>query len=207
MPRAKKKKTGDAPSSRRYSYSDKELDLGTPEQRLGDALVSGDKDVGDLMTLLSVMGSGEYVSPSPFNIDFNANESDYYEPRSTSRGRAYVSPVGTSMYQPPSKEEGEYQGSGRAPTRDDVMEILGSTTAKNSDLSKVARLLRDPAVLNYFMDLYDEAGTARKPDTVKLKNKEQKTSGRDGCNTIHLVKGKPVIKRDPSCKSSKSWQQ
>ena len=181
--------------------------LGTAEQRLGDALVSGGKDVGDLMTLLNVMGADKYEAPSGFNIDFGDAEGSYYEPLANSRGRAYAGPTGMAMYQPPSDEEGMYEGMGRVPTKEDVKEIAGTTTARSSDLTKAAKLLRDPAVLNYFMDLYDEAGEARDPDVITYKSKKQKTSGKGGCATIHLVDGKPKIKIDPSCRGPKSWQQ
>ena len=205
----KKKKKGDAPPAKpRYFYSDNEItNMGTAEQRLGDALVSGGKDVNDLMTLLNVMGTDEYIAPSAFNIDFGDTEGEYYEPLSQSRGRAYADPTGMAMYQPPSEEEGLYEGTGRTPTKEDVREIAGTTTAKSSDLTKAAKLLRDPAVLRYFMDIENEAGEARDPNIITLKPKRQKTSGTGGCTTLHIIDGKPKIKIDPSCRGPKSWQQ
>lgn len=208
----KKKKEDQEPSSPRYFHSAVNAEgmdnLGTAEQRLGDALVSGGKDTRDLMTLLNVMGIEQTAPLSGFNIDFGDNaEGAYYEPLAASRGRAYTGPTGMAMYQPPSEEEGMYEGTGRIPTKEDVKEITGTTTASSSDLTKAAKLLRDPAVLNYFMDLYNEAGDARDPDTITLKPRKQKTSGNDGCTTLHIVDGKPKIKIDPSCRGPKSWQQ
>jgi len=195
-----RRKKSDLPQRSRYEpLSDV---YGTAEQRLGDALVSGGRDTGDLMTLLGAMRGGRYTKPSGFNIDFSPEE-DYYNRRSEPSGRAYLSGTETPLYQPASEKEGMYEGTGRAITGEDVLSIMGSNASvSNSQLSKVAKLLRDPAVLQYFMDIYGEAGEERRPDIVTLKNKKQdvRVGGKNDCNTIHIVDGIPMRKRDPSCK-------
>lgn len=186
-------------------------DRGTPEQRLGDALVNQGRDTGDLLDLLSSQGSKEYIRELPsFGFNFGEEETDspeyYYS--SPGRGRAFVGGNGMTMYQPPSKEEGQYQGTGRAVLPDDLEYIMGGNSpASSSQLRNAAQMLRDPAIMQYFMDIYSEAGRARKPNTITLKPKKQKTSGSGGCNTLHIVDGKPRWKRDSSCKDPKSWQQ
>lgn len=191
----------------RARYAARSDVYGTAEQRLGDALVSGGRDVGDLTTLLGAMNSPTYVRPLTSSFSFGGEDPDdsgYYMSRSKPSGRAYLSGNGMPLYQPASeKEEGMYEGTGRAITSEDVLGIMGSNASvPNSQLSKVSKLLRDPAVLQYFMDIYGEAGQARRPDTITLKNKKQdvRVGGKNDCNTIHIVDGIPMRKRDPSCK-------
>ena len=201
----KKKDKNKDPERARYAARSQEY--GTAEQRLGDALVSGGRDVGDLTTLLGAMNSPTYVRPLTSSFSFGGEDPDdsgYYMRRSRPSGRAYLSGNGMPMYQPASEEEGMYEGAGRAITSGDVLGIMGSNASvPNSQLSKVSKLLRDPAVLQYFMDIYGEAGQARRPDTVTLKNKKQdvRVGGKNDCNTLHIVDGVPMRKRDPSCKN------
>lgn len=196
----------------RKRYSPRDEVYGTAEQRLGDALVSGGRDVGDLTNLLSVMGTVAPQKQSGFSINFDASPDDYYNPANTAAGFSYVGGSGQSMYQPPSVEEGKYLGTGRMPTADDVWDIAGTTTATKSQMTDAAKLLRDPAVMQYFMDMYSEPAKAYSPNTVALKNRgggneRNKDQGQSQCGD---GKGMPLwLQRLIGCNPNKmkSWTQ
>ena len=195
----------------RKRYAPRDEVYGTAEQRLGDALVSGGKDVGDLMDLLSVMGTTAPQKQSGFNINFDASPDDYYNPINTAAGFSYVGESGQSMYQPPSVEEGKYLGTGRMPTADDVWDIAGTTTASSSQMRNAAKLMRDPAVMQYFMDMYSEPAKAYSPNTVTLRNKAGSTERSEGSkNGVQCTSGKPLwLQRLMGCppNKTKSWTQ
>ena len=175
--------------------------LGTPEQRLSSALYSGGRNVGDLTDLLSAMGT----SPRPTSLAFynmTPEESNReYHYRSPAAGRSYVSRNGMTMYQPMSETEGEYLGSGRLPTMEDARSILGNGTASNSQFRNVATMLRDPAVMQYFMDMYGKAGRSYNPNTVKLgyggNRDTERSTGSYGVN--HLWVGMDKCDRGENC--------
>lgn len=175
--------------------------LGTPEQRLSDALYSGGRNAGDLMDLLSAMGTPPRQSSLAFyNMSPEESNREYHY-RAPARGRAYMSGNGMTMYQPMSETEGEYLGSGRLPTMGDVASILGPSGASNSQLRNVSTMLRDPAVMQYFMDIYGEAGRSYNPNTVKLgyggNRDPQRSTGSQGVN--HLWVGMDKSDRGENC--------
>lgn len=175
--------------------------LGTPEQRLSDALASGGKDTGDLIDLLSAISTPQRSKSLAF-YDMSPEESNrQYYYRSPAAGRSYVSGNGMTMYQPASENEGEYLGSGRLPNIEDVRSILGGGSASNSQLRKVATLLRDPAVMQYFMDIYGKAGKSYKPNTTKLgyggNRDTERSTGSYGVN--HLWVGMDKCDRGENC--------
>jgi hypothetical protein len=83
-------------------------------------------------------------------------------------GRAFEK-SGKVMYQGPSETEGEYTGSGAFPNRQDIAGITGGRgdTSSRGEV-QVAKMLRDPGVMRYFMDLYGESGKQRRANTVSL---------------------------------------
>jgi len=187
-------------------YNRRDENMGTPEQRLGDALQSGGKDVNDLMDLLSAMNSQRREGPSLFSLynmtpeERERDEREYYD-RSPSRGRSYMSGNGMTMYQPESENEGEYLGSGRLPTVSDVESILGRGAASSSQMRNVSKLFRDPAVMQYFMDIYGEAGRSYRPNTANLKyggnRGTERSTGSQGVN--HLWCGMDKSDRGENC--------
>jgi len=142
-------------------YRSNEGALGTAEQRLVGALQSQGVGAEGLMYLLSSMRS-----PSD-QERMNAMFSD--RPEYTAPGRAYRTESGAVRYQPPSDIEGEYLGEGRRITKEDVAEITGGRAeTKERGQIAVAKMLEDPAVLRYFMDIYGKAGEAFSPRLAKI---------------------------------------
>ena len=201
------------PIINRKRYSPRDEVYGTSEQRLGDALVSGGSGVGDLMDILSVMGVSPQEKPvgGGFNINFNTSPDEYYNPRHTASGHSYVGDSGQAMYQPLADNGTEYLGTGRMPTAADVWDIAGTTTAKNSQMTNVAKLMRDPAVMQYFMDMYSGPAKAYSPNTITLKNREGAPERSDDSKRgDQCVKGMSRLKqRLMGCPPTKdkSWTQ
>lgn len=95
--------------------------------------------------------------------------SDEPEPEYQAPGRAFRGPGDIVLYQP-ATEERELEGTGRAIGRGDVRTITGGRAElSGGQESDVARMLRDPAIMRFFMDVYGEAGKARKPTVSKLR--------------------------------------
>lgn len=142
-------------------YKKKEGALGTAEERLVGALQSQGVGAEGLMYLLSSMRS-----PSD-QERMTAMFSD--QPEYAAPGRAYRTESGAVRYQPPSDIEGEYLGEGRRITKEDVAEITGGRAeTKDRGQIAVAKMLEDPAVLRYFMDIYGKAGEAFSPRLAKI---------------------------------------
>jgi len=132
----------------------------TPEQKLVQALASQGRSSEDLLTLLQAMRS---PTEQERRTAMFSGEPTYEAP-----GRAFRGTGDRVLYQP-ATEEGELEGTGRAIGRGDVRTITGGRAELSSGQeTDVARMLRDPAVMRFFMDVYGEAGKARKPRTVKL---------------------------------------
>lgn len=132
----------------------------TPEEKLVQALRSQERGAGDLLTLLQAMRS-------PTEIERRAAMFSG-EPLYESPGRAFRGPGDRVLYQP-ATEEGELEGTGRAIGRGDVRTITGGRAELSGrQETDVARMLRDPAVMRFFMDVYGEAGKARRPRTATL---------------------------------------
>jgi hypothetical protein len=132
----------------------------SPEERLSDAIASQGRGAKDLMYMLSAMRS-------PTSIERKA---EMFDPsrRFKSKGRAFENNR-KAMYQRPSDVEGKYEGSGALPTRKDVRDITGGRGDMGSRVeTEVAKMLRDPAVIRYFMDLYGESGKQKRSKTVSL---------------------------------------
>jgi hypothetical protein len=154
MPRPKKK---DRFKPRYAKAKDKEQ---SPEERLVDAIASQDRGSESLLYLLESMRS-------PTSEERTA---EMFDPsrRFTPMGRAFEK-NGRVMYQGPSETEGQYSGSGTLPTRQDIREITGGRGDMSSRGEiQVAKMLRDPGVMRFFMDLYGEAGKKRRANTVSL---------------------------------------
>jgi hypothetical protein len=132
----------------------------TPEQKLVQALRSQGRGAEDLLTLLQAMRS---PTEQERRTAMFSDEPTYEAP-----GRAYRTTADRVLYQP-ATEEGELQGTGRAIGRGDVRTITGGRSELSSrQETDIARMLRDPAVMRFFMDVYGEAGKARKPRTATL---------------------------------------
>lgn len=187
--------------------SDRESDLGSPEQRLGDALINQDRRTNDLLMLLNAMGSGEQERILPQMFSFNDSEDGERSGPSTDyspSGRAYTR-NGRVMYQPISKEDPtRYEGTGRTIRPSDLYDILGGqSNLSGKDEREVLSMLSDPSVMQFFMDVYGEAGDARRPNTLTLKPRmnTEFTTGEHGTNY-----GQKKPKADKSCKGDKCWK-
>jgi hypothetical protein len=154
MPRPKKK---DQFKPKYARAKDKEQ---SPEERLADAIASQDRGSESLLYLLESMRS-------PTSQERRAEAFDPSR-RFTPMGRAFED-RGMVKYQSPSETEGEYTGSGAFPTRQDIAGITGGRgdTSSRGEI-QVAKMLRDPGVMRYFMDLYGESGKQRRANTVSL---------------------------------------
>ena len=140
----------------------------SPEERLVDAIASQDRGSESLLYLLESMRT-------PTDMERRA---EMFDPsrRFNPLGRAFEK-SGKAMYQRPSETEGKYIGSGGLPTSKDVSEITGGRGDTSSrGQAQVAKMLRDPAVMRYFMDLYGESGKQRKVNTVSLGGRGQSDS-------------------------------
>lgn len=141
-------------------YKQAEESEQTPEQKLVQALASQGRGSEDLMYLLSAMRSS---TPQEKRAAMFSGDSAYEAP-----GRAYRVSGDRAMYQP-ATEEGELMGTGRLPTKEDVRSITGGRGQLSSKAqSEVAKMLRDPAVMRFFMDVYGEPGKARRVRTASL---------------------------------------
>lgn len=154
MPRPKKK---DQFKPKYAKAKDKEQ---SPEERLADAIASQGRGSESLLYLLESMRS-------PTSEERRAEAFDPSR-RFNPMGRAFEK-SGKAMYQGPSDTEGEYRGSGAFPTRGDISGITGGRgeTSSRGEI-QVAKMLRDPGVMRYFMDLYGDAGKQRRANTVSL---------------------------------------
>jgi hypothetical protein len=154
---AKKYDRGGAIKPKYSKAKDKEQ---SPEERLVDAIASQGRDSESLLYLLESMRS-------PTSQERRA---EAFDPSRRFRplGRAFEK-NGVAMYQGPSDTEGEYRGSGAFPTKQDVSAITGGRgeTSSRGDI-QVAKMLRDPGVMRYFMDLYSKPGKQRRANTVSL---------------------------------------
>lgn len=132
----------------------------TPEEKLVQALRSQGRGAEDLLTLLQAMRS---PTEQERRTAMFSGEPLYEAP-----GRAFRGPGDRVLYQP-ATEEGELEGTGRAIGRGDVRTITGGRAAlTGGQESDVARMLRDPAIMRFFMDVYGEAGKARRARTATL---------------------------------------
>jgi len=132
----------------------------SPEERLSDAIASQGRGSKDLMYMLSAMRSPTALERKAETFDPSL--------RFTPRGRAFEKNRKV-MYQRPSDVEGKYEGSGGLPTRGDVRKITGGRGYIGSrGETEVAKMLRDPAIIRYFMDLYGEAGKKKRAKTTSL---------------------------------------
>lgn len=144
----------------RPKYAEEE-NAQTPEQKLVQALYSAGGDSGDLLSLLGAMRSESNLEKRQAMF----NDQAYSGPS----GRAYIGSMDKAYYQP-QNEQGEYIGTGRLATAGDVQAITGGRAPMSkSELSKVSRMLHDPAIMQFFMDIYGKAGKARKPNVTTLK--------------------------------------
>ena len=212
-----KRKNGE---ERRRQYRPVDEERGTNVQRLVDAMQSQGASAGDMMDLLSSMraGTGESAPVSFRMPDSMLSEEELAARReeqeaaaraeaartTDDKGRVFIDASGRAMYQPPSGQEGRFMGTGRLPSASDVMTITGgSSQMRPSQERNVAKLLQDPAVMQYFMDIYGEAGRAYKPNTVRLKyggdrDPKRSTGGAVG----HMSDRDPRSTWDPSCKDN-----
>lgn len=215
-----KKRNGE---ERRRQYRLVDEERGTNVQRLVDAMQSQGASSGDMMDLLLSMraGTGESAPVSFRMPDSMLSEEELAERRAEeeakaraeeamntdSKGRVFVDASGRAMYQPPSGQEGRFMGTGRMPSAADVMTITGGDAVmRPSQERNVARMLQDPAVMQYFMDIYGEAGKAYKPNLAKLKyggdrDPQRSTGGAVG----HMSNRDPRCEWDPSCKDEKNY--
>lgn len=132
----------------------------TPEQKLVQALASQGRGSEDLLMLLQAMRSP--TEQERRTAMFSG------EPAYSAPGRAFRGPGDRVLYQP-ATESGELEGSGRAIGRGDVRTITGGRAEMSGRAEgEVAKMLRDPAVMRFFMDVYGEAGKARKPKVATL---------------------------------------
>ena len=153
----KKYKKGGEVDPKYKKAQDKEQ---TPEQKLVQALRSQGRGAEDLLTLLQAMRS---PTEQERRTAMFSGEPTYESP-----GRAFRGPGGRVLYQP-ATEEGELEGTGRAIGRGDVRTITGGRAELSGrQETDVARMLRDPAVMRFFMDVYGGAGKARKPKVATL---------------------------------------
>lgn len=133
----------------------------TPEQKLVQALRSQGRGAEDLMYMLSAMRSP--TEQERRTAMFSDAPAGYESP-----GRAYRA-SGDRVYYQPANEEGELLGTGRIPTASDMRAITGGRGELSSKAEReVTQMLRDPAVMRFFMDVYGEAGKARNPRTSSL---------------------------------------
>lgn len=161
----------------------------TPEQKLVQALASQGRGAKDLMYLLSAMRSS---TPQEQRAAMFTGQPVYSAP-----GRAFRGLGDRVMYQP-ANEEGELEGTGRAIGRGDVRTITGGRGELSSrGETEVAKMLRDPAVMRFFMDVYGEPGKARKPRTASL------SGGKPTENCQPDRRGKVPA----SCKGGGTWNK
>lgn len=133
----------------------------TPEEKLVQAIRSQGRGAQDLMYMLSAMRSP--TEQERRTAMFSETPVGYESP-----GRAYRG-SGDNVYYQPANEEGELMGTGRMPTTEDMRAITGGRGELPSRAEReVTRMLRDPAVMRFFMDVYGEAGKARDPRTSSL---------------------------------------
>lgn len=145
---------------RKPKYAKAEGKEQSPEERLVDAIASQERGPESLLYLLESMRS-------PTSTERRAEAFDPSR-RFTPMGRSFEK-SGRAMYQGPSETEGEYRGSGALPTRQDISEITGGRGEMSSRGEiQVAKMLRDPGVMRFFMDLYGEPGKQRRASTVSL---------------------------------------
>lgn len=132
----------------------------TPEEKLVDAIASQGRGAQDLMYMLSSMRS---PTEQERRTAMFSGQPVYEAP-----GRAYRA-SGDRVYYQPADEAGELIGTGRLPTSQDVRSITGGRGELSSKAEReVARMLQDPAVMRFFMDVYSEAGKSRKAQTTSL---------------------------------------
>ena len=137
----------------------------SPEERLSGALRSQGRGPQDLLYMLESMRSPTAVERRTQMFDPSA--------RFSPRGRAFEKD-GSVRYQAPSEVEGEYRTQGVIPSRGDISGITGGRGRTSSKGQiQVAKMLRDPAVMRYFMDLYGKAGKQRKAETASLNRKKK----------------------------------
>lgn len=185
MPSVKKPSNKD-PYGPKYT---EEENTQTPEQKLVQALASQGRGAKDLMYLLSAMRSS---TPQEQRAAMFTGEPVYSAP-----GRAFRAAGDRVLYQP-ATEEGELEGTGRAIGRGDVRTITGGRGEISSRAEiEVAKMLRDPAVMRFFMDVYGEPGKARKPRTASL------SGGKPTENCQPDRRGKVPA----SCKGGGTWNK
>jgi len=137
----------------------------SPEERLSGALRSQGRKPQDLLYMLESMRSPTAVERRTEMFDPSA--------RFSPRGRAFEQD-GSVRYQAPSETEGEYRTQGVIPNKGNVSEITGGRGETSSKGQiQVAKMLRDPAVMRYFMDLYGKAGKQKKAETASLNRKKK----------------------------------
>jgi hypothetical protein len=167
-------------------YSEPDYNEQSPEEKLAGALRSQERGTDSLLHLLEAMRS-----PTEFERRADMfNSSSSFTPE----GLVFQKESGEIMYQPPSDTEGEYLGSGRRIHKQDIGDITGGraeTTSKGQ--SEVAKMLQDPAVLRFFMDIYSESGKQKKGKTASISSKGS------GC------KPDKDGKIPESCKGKLSW--
>ena len=160
----------------------------TPEQKLVQALRSQGRGAEDLMYMLSAMRSP--TEQERRTAMFSDTPVGYESP-----GRAYRG-SGDKVYYQPADEQGELIGTGRLPTTEDMRAITGGRGELSSKGEReVAQMLRDPAVMRFFMDVYGEAGKARNPRTSSL----------SGGNPTQNCQPDRTGKIPESCKKGGSW--
>ena len=136
----------------------------TPEEKLSQALRSQGRGSKSLTQLLESMRSPTEIER---NTDmFNSSRSF------TPGGRAFQNESGNIRYQPPSDTEGEFLGSGRRVQRGDIPFITGGRSRmSNSSQAAVAKMLEDPAIMRFFMDIYGESGKQKNSRITGLNHK------------------------------------
>jgi len=141
----------------------------SPEERLSGALRSQGRKPQDLLYMLESMRSPTAVERRTEMFDPSA--------RFSPRGRAFDQ-NGSVRYQAPSETEGEYRTQGVIPSKGDVSEITGGRGETSSrGQIQVAKMLRDPAVMRYFMDLYEKAGEQRAGGAATLSSNKKSLLG------------------------------
>ena len=140
MPGASYKKGGEVnPKYRKAGESEQ-----TPEEKLVQAIRSQGRGAQDLMYMLSAMRSP--TEQERRTAMFSDAPVGYESP-----GRAYRG-SGDNVYYQPANEEGELMGTGRIPTAEDMRAITGGRGELPSRAEReVTRMLRDPAVMRFFM--------------------------------------------------------
>lgn len=150
------------------AYSD---DLGSEEQLLADALAYQGYGVGDLLSMLNLTNKpGVVDAQSAMDAIFSGEEAVADE-----KYRAHIKDGTVRLAERKSVEEGYYPSRGASFATDEAYEYIAGRELSPSEERFMRRIMKDPALASYFMDIYgkESSDTAK----VRVKNVGPRSTG------------------------------